>query len=128
MPWFIPRFRGATMINQKRSSRVIMTDEARVLRQMRMERNLSMRKAGTLMGWSDTFISHIEHGRVDVPEGPRLEKMLVAYENISRKSFIERVRRFRLERQPSDELTELITKLSKEQVQATLILLRQYLR
>jgi transcriptional regulator with XRE-family HTH domain len=116
------------MINQKRSSRVIMTDEARVLRQMRMERNLSMRKAGTLMGWSDTFISHIEHGRVDVPEGPRLEKMLVAYENISRKSFIERVRRFRLERQPSDELTELITKLSKEQVQATLILLRQYLR
>jgi transcriptional regulator with XRE-family HTH domain len=115
------------MNNDKRSSRVIMTDEARVLRQMRFENNLSMRQAGALMGWSDTFISHIEHGRVDVPNGTRLEKMLQAYGDISRKSFIERVRRFRLERQPSDELIELIPKLSKEQILATLSLVKQFL-
>lgn len=110
-----------------RSNRIIMTDEARVLRLMRAERGLSLRAAGKLTGWSDTYISHIEHGRVDVPQGERLDKMLAAYGGMSKKSFIEKIRRFKLEQTPLDELNELIPKLTPDQAQAVLSLTRQFL-
>jgi len=105
-----------------------MTDEARVLKQMRIERGLSMREAGSLMGWSDTYVSHIENGRVDVPEGERLEKMLIAYGGMSKKSFIEKIRRFRIEQTPLDDLNELIPRLTRDQIQAVLALSMQLLQ
>ena len=62
-----------------RTASVRMTPEARVLRQMRESRNLTMRQAGTLVGRSDLYISQIENGRVDSPTGARLERLLLAY-------------------------------------------------
>ena len=41
--------------------------EQRILRHMRMSRNLSMREAGALFGLSSSTISHLEHGRMDLP-------------------------------------------------------------
>jgi transcriptional regulator with XRE-family HTH domain len=105
-----------------------MTDEARVLKQMRVERGLSMRGAGNLMGWSDTYVSHIENGRVDVPEGERLDKILIAYGGITKKSFIEKIRRFRVEQTPLDDLNELIPRLTRDQLQAVIAFSMQLLQ
>lgn len=111
----------------RRSLRIIMTDEARVLRQMRIDKGLSMAKAGRLMGWSDSYISHIEHGRVDPPNGERLDRMLKVYGDITRKSYIEKIRRFKLNYTPAEDLAELVKKLSPEQTMAVLTLVKQFI-
>ena len=63
---------------KKRSSFKKTSKEALVLRFMRKTRNLSMRKAGLLMGYSDTLISHTEHGRIDLHNNS-IEKFVTAY-------------------------------------------------
>src|ERR1700677_181380 len=97
----------------KRSSRVIMTNEGRALRELRIMHGLSMRKAGELIGVSDSYISHIENGRADPPKGIYLEKFLAVYGGIKAKSFYERVRNIREEVTPQQELVELIYKLGQ---------------
>ncbi len=49
-----------------------MTREAMVLKQMRVGCGLSMKKAGELMGKSDSYIAHLETGRMDIPKGEKL--------------------------------------------------------
>lgn len=53
-------------IKKRRCNRKVMTKEATVIKVMRESRNLSMRKAGQLIGVSDSTISHLEHGRADL--------------------------------------------------------------
>jgi transcriptional regulator with XRE-family HTH domain len=63
---------------KRRSDTKIITREATVLRIMRESRKLSMRRAATLVGVSDTFINHLEHGRLDLrPE--IIHKLLITY-------------------------------------------------
>ncbi len=119
-----------------RTNRVIMTDEARVLKQLRenyihplnKQRGLSMREAGELMSWSSTYISHIENGRVNVPENERLDKMLNAY-GITKKSFIEKIRRHRKEKEqkPDIEILELIPRLNLNQRSTVKALINHFL-
>lgn len=111
----------------KRSSKVTITNEARVLRQMRLSHKLSTRKAGTLIGRSDTYISHIENGRMDVPTGDRLQRLLDAYGGIKIKSFQERVRMYRHQATTRDELVDLIGRLPDEQVNTILTIARSLL-
>lgn len=99
-----------------RSGRVIMTNEARVLRELRIQSGLSMRKAGALLGCTDSYISHIENGRSDVPKGDRLDKFLTVYGGIKQKSFYERVRRYTETRDPRIELIEMIQNLPPEKI------------
>ncbi len=99
-----------------RSGRIIMTIEARVLRELRIQSGLSMRKAGAVIGCTDSYISHIENGRTDVPSGDRLDKFLAAYGGIKQKSFYERVRRFSETRNPKIELIELIQNMTPEKI------------
>lgn len=49
----------------KRSQHKRITKAARVLRFMRMSKGISMRAAGRLVGLSDSWINHIEQGRMD---------------------------------------------------------------
>ena len=119
-----------------RTNRIIMTDEARVLKLLREnakrsnseQRGFSMREAGSHLGWSSTYISHIENGRVNIPEGERLEKMLLLY-GISRKYYLERIRRFRIEKEkkPDCDLIELLPRLTKEQVETVKALVKHFL-
>lgn len=51
---------------KKRSAIKKKSKEVMVLRFMRKSNNLSMRKAANLIGKSDAFISHLEHGRLDI--------------------------------------------------------------
>lgn len=99
-----------------RSGRVIMTNEARVLRELRIQSRLSMRKAGVLLGCTDSYISHLENGRSDVPKGDRLDKFLAVYGGIKQKSFYERVRRYAETKDPKIELIEMIQNLPPEKI------------
>jgi transcriptional regulator with XRE-family HTH domain len=62
----------------KRSAEKRITKEMRVVRFMRMSRGISMRKAGAMLGLSDSLISHIEQGRQDLPKD-RAAAMVQAY-------------------------------------------------
>ena len=75
-----------------RTAKIIISNEARVLRQMRIAKGLSMRAAGALIGKSDSYISQIENGRMDVPTAVKLEVLLQAYGPVKVASFKERVR------------------------------------
>lgn len=97
-----------------RSGRVIMTKEARVLRELRIQSGLSMRKAGSLIGCTDSYISHIENGRTDVPSGDRLDKLLAVYGGIKQKSFYERVRRYSEPSDPIKKLNSICKKINNE--------------
>ena len=116
----------AIKLQNKRTARVVMCDEARVLRKMREECGLSMRALGTSLGKSDSYISQIENGRMDIPKETALEQYLAALEGISLKAFQERVRRFRQERAPTyrDELLEIARRANESQVKQILLLAR----
>ncbi len=113
----------------RRTARVIMSDEARMLRELRLDRQLSMRDLGASMGKSDSYISQVENGRMDVPSGEALERYLAVLGGISSKSFYERVRRFRIDRGQSerDELLELAKRATEIQVKQILLLAKTIL-
>lgn len=50
----------------RRSDVKVMTKEARILKFLRESRRLSMRKAASVLGVSEAFINHSEHGRIDL--------------------------------------------------------------
>ena len=99
-----------------RSSRVVITNEAKILRELRLQSGLSMRKAGELLGCSDSYISHIENGRSDVPTGARLDKFLSVYGSIKQKSFYERVRRYKEQDDPRQKIIDMIHKIPLEKL------------
>lgn len=113
----------------KRTDRVIMTDEARVLRELRQERGHSMRSLGASMGKSDSYISQIENGRMDAPTDEALERYLVAIGGINSKSFYERVRRYSMGRSRTDrdELLEIAKRATEVQTRQILLLARTIL-
>jgi transcriptional regulator with XRE-family HTH domain len=67
------------MKKKKRTSYVVMTNEARVLKKLREEAGFSMRVAGRIMGCSESLVSQIENGRENPPSGERLKRFLDAY-------------------------------------------------
>lgn len=109
---------------KERSQKIILTHEARVLRALRLEHGLSMRKAGELAGVSDSLIAHIETGRLNPPKGAALERLLRVYGGIQEKSFYERVRTFRMKPTPKEELQELIGRANAKQIQVILQVVR----
>jgi len=109
---------------KKRSARIIMTNEARVLKDLRLYHGYSMRKAGELMGLSDSYIAHLETGRMDVPKGEKLDRILAVYGGIKAKSFYERVRNYQEKITPRDELLEIIERLPDEKVPIVLNIAR----
>jgi transcriptional regulator with XRE-family HTH domain len=107
-------------MERKRSGRIILTNEARVLRELRLGTGLSMRKAGELFGLSDSYIAHLETGRMDVPTGERLQRLLDVYGGMKAKSFYERVRNYSHKQTPREELSELVRRANDEQTKTLL--------
>ena len=101
---------------KKRSDQVILTTEAKVLKELRNHHKLSMRKAGELIGKSDTYISHIENGRMDIPQGEKLQALLNIYGGIKYKSFRERVRLYREKTTEKDLLLDLVDKFDDSKI------------
>ena len=93
-----------------RCQQIKMTNEARVLHKMRLEQGLSMRQAGSLITLSDSYISHIETGRIDVPSGRRLQQLLNVY-GITREEFEGKVQSYKEAITPKEELLEIVNRL-----------------
>lgn len=103
---------------------MIMTKEARVIRELRIQSGLSMRKAGAFIGCTDSYMPHIENGRADVPRGDRLDKFLAVYGGIKQKSFYERVRRYSELIDPRQELIEWVQNLTSDKIKSVFELLQ----
>lgn len=77
---------------KKRTSIRQINEEGLALKELRLSKGLSMRHLGDLIGKSDSYISHLENGRLNFPEGEPLEKILLVFGGIKPKSFYERAR------------------------------------
>ena len=104
----------------KRSEQLRPSVEGKVLKALRQEYGLSMRKAGELVGVSDSTVAHIENGRMDPPTGKRLTRFLKIYGGIKQSSFYERVRRYEEKLSPRDELMELAKRASPSKIKVLL--------
>jgi transcriptional regulator with XRE-family HTH domain len=71
----------------KRSQQKLITQEARVLRHMRISKRYSLTKAGKLVGISGSAISHLEHGRFELSRR-RIETLIDAY-GYSKEQYLE---------------------------------------
>lgn len=119
---------------RKRSNRVVMTNEARVLKEIREERknklgetNYSLRAVAKQLGKTDSWLSQIENGRADVPTDHRLNALLSVY-GLKRKSFYERVRLCREKVTPKSELNELINRMDDEKIKLVLTFSKSILK
>ena len=111
--------------SHQRSKKIIMTDEARVLKRLREERGLSLREVGQQLGKSHATIAHIEGGRMDVPKGSRLTELLAVYGIDNYRAFYDRVRNYSEQTNPREELRELIDRLNSERVGIAIEILKQ---
>lgn len=105
-------------MKKQRSARVVMTDEARVMRDLRIKQGLSMKAAGKLLNVSDSYISHIENGRTAVPMGNSLLKFLKVYGKTTPKYFGELVREKKQEVTDLDIINDLLERLKPSQIKA----------
>ncbi len=63
----------------RRTSEIKMTNEARVLRRLRLECGTKIKEVAKEIGKSEAYIRHIEHGRLDVPDKVMVKKILSVY-------------------------------------------------
>jgi len=111
-------------MKRRRSDRIILTPEAAVLKELRLSAGLSMRKAGDLLGKSDTYISHIENGRMDTPVAGKLDLLLSVYGGPKQKSFFDRARRYRAQSTSRQEAIEILSQVSDEKCELFLQLIK----
>lgn len=105
-----------------RTAKIIITAEAKVLRQLRIKQGFSMKQAGALMNYSDSYISQIENGRENPPKAKRLLKFLDVYGKISEKYFRELVRELEKEVSDIDVIEELLPKFKPAQLKVVRVL------
>ena len=100
----------------KRSQQRRMTPRAKVLRYMRHKSGLSMNQAGRLCAISGSAVAHIEHGRMDIPEG-RIETLVRGY-GFTMAEFNGLLSGAGLPANPRDECIAVIRELSEAKVAA----------
>lgn len=112
----------------KRTSKVMLTNECRVLKQLREEAGLSMRTAGLRLNISSSMISQIENGRERFPDDPaRLQPILDVYGGLKVKSFWERVRVYKHQSSAIEELHDLVERLQSHQAAVALAVVKAVL-
>lgn len=110
----------------KRTSFVVMSSEARVLKRLRERAKLSMREAAELMGYSASFVSQVENGRANPPSGEALKKFLKVY-GVEQRGFTRMVTEFKDEVSDLEIVTSLLPRLSSDAVKTLRILAEQLL-
>jgi transcriptional regulator with XRE-family HTH domain len=108
---------------KKRSDRIVMTPAARLLKQLRHERGLSMIKAAELIGVSDSYVAHVETGRMDVPKGEKLKRLIHAY-GVRPTTYFERLQTFVEKPDPRIELGELLKRMRDKEAETVLAVAR----
>ena len=119
---------GKLGMKKSRTSVVIMTNEARVLRKLRIEHGLSMDAVARHIGCTNSYISHIETGRTAVPSGDRLEALLDLYGGISSKYFAQLAKDFEAEYGDLEIIIELAPKLRPVHLKSVRNLIELYMK
>lgn len=78
-----------------------------------------MRQAGELVEKSDSYISHIENGRLKVPTGEPLAKLLELYKT-SEGDFLKSIEQYQKKVAPRDQVIEILKKSTDQQAQVIL--------
>lgn len=110
---------------KRRCNHKVVTKEATVLKIMRESRNLSMRKAGALIGVSDSTISHLEHGRADLY--PKIIVKLLEIYGYSYEQFISMSNgKVDLPQSLRSECLEIIKRLDEEKLRTVKTILQSF--
>lgn len=115
-----------SLLMSKRTAKVIMTNEARVLKQIREELGFSMREAAIKAGVSSSLVSQIENGRENFPQGERLHRFLEAY-GIQSAVFKRRVSVYNKKLTDKEVIEILLPKLKKDQLKMVRMMMEQFL-
>lgn len=108
---------------KKRSDRILMTPAARLLKLLRNESGLSMIKAAAIIGVSDSYIAHVETGRMDVPRGEKLKRLIHAY-GVRSTTYFGRLSHFVEKPNPRTALSELVSRMRDKEVETVLAVAR----
>lgn len=111
--------------NRKRTARKVISREGLALKELRLRSGLSMKAAGLAVGRSDSFISHLENGRLDIPSEQLLEALLNVYGGMKIKSFFERARKIDARFALIQEINSHLDQLSQPDLEAVLDLVSQ---
>ncbi|MBP7845802.1 MAG: helix-turn-helix domain-containing protein [Proteobacteria bacterium] len=112
-------------IKQRRCNHKVVTKEATVLKIMRESRNVSMRRAGILIGVSASTISHLEHGRADLY--PRIIVKLLEIYGYSYEQFISMSNgKVELPQSLRSECIEIIKRLDDEKLRTVKTILQSF--
>ncbi len=116
------------MPGNSRSKKIILTNEARLLKKWRLSRGLSLREVGKELGKNHSTIAHIESGRMAVPKGEYLRRLLAFYGINGERTLYIMARELGENTSPEDEASELIKKMNPEQVNLLLRLIRKIMK
>ncbi len=112
-------------IKKRRCNHKVMTKEASVLKFMRESRSLSMRRAGNLLGVSDSTISHLENGRADLR--PEIVMKLLQFYGYSYEKFISMSNgKAELPQSIRRECMEIIKRLDEEKLKTVKTILQSF--
>ena len=109
----------------RRSDDKIITKEAGVLKYLRESRKLSLREVGKLINKSGTWVSHVEHGRIDID--PKKTLLLLGVYDYSYSDFMDLV--FGNRSMPSNiyaECSEILKRLDKEKLKTVKAVLESF--
>lgn len=109
-------------IKYRRTSEIKISNEARLLRKIRLDRKISIREASRRLGKSESYLRHVENGRLDVPKKDELKKILVIYQ-VSLRQFNLR-NKSEVEIDPYIELKQLIQEIPVDKVPIVLSVVR----
>lgn len=114
------------LMPSKRTSIVVMSSEARILKRLRERTELSMREAAELIGYFASFVSQVENGRANPPTGESLKKFLKVY-GVEQRGFTRMVTEFKAEISDLEILEGLLPRLAPESVKAVRLFAEQLL-
>lgn len=109
-------------IKMSKERNVPVTDEVRVLKYMRIQAGLSLRKAGQRFGITDGAISHIENGKMKLPVD-RIEQMVLNY-GFSMGDFLKLSRSKKLPNNRREECERLLTTVPNSRLEDVFDFLR----
>ena len=108
------------MAGNSRSKNIVLTNEARLLKKWRLDRGLTLRQVGERVGKNHTTIAHIEGGRMGIPTGDDLERLLAVYGITNPRSLEIMAKSMDGNLTTADRINELLGKMPAEQVELVL--------
>jgi transcriptional regulator with XRE-family HTH domain len=110
-------------IKYRRTSEIKLTKEALLLRELRLGAGLSLRETGRRLDCSESFVRHIEKGRLDFPNEDNLRKILFIY-NVSLRQFKKKIKSEHIKEDPKNEINRILNYLDENRLEMVLKILK----